>query len=102
MKLTIEQNLDIRETEILVRCALVDDRLRVLLEQIRLYGFSIAARQGERRLQVALEDIFYIESVDDRTFLYVEGDVLECDLRLYELENQLEHTAFVRCAKNCI
>lgn len=102
MKLTIEQNLDIRETEILVRCALVDDRLRALLEQIRLYGFSIAARQGERRLQIALEDIFYIESVDDRTFLYVEGDVLECDLRLYELEKQLEHTAFVRCAKNCI
>ncbi|WP_102411006.1 LytTR family transcriptional regulator DNA-binding domain-containing protein [Beduinella massiliensis] len=102
MKLTVEQNLDIRETEIIIRCALIDDRLKALLEQIRLYGFSITARREGNLMQIALEDIFYVESVDDRTFLYVESDVWECDLRLYELENQLKHTAFVRCAKNCI
>lgn len=99
MKLTVEQNLDIRETEIIIRCALIDDRLKALLEQIRLYGFSITARREGNLMQIALEDIFYVESVDDRTFLYVESDVWECDLRLYELENQLKHTAFVRCAK---
>lgn len=102
MKLTVMQDLDIAETEIIVRCALVDDRLRALLEQIRLYGFSISARKDDRLMQVALEDIYYFESIDDHTFIYTEKDVLQCDLRLYELENQLKHTAFVRCAKNCI
>ena len=59
MKLTVMQDLDIAETEIIVRCALVDDRLRALLEQIRLYGFSISARKDDRLMQVALEDIYF-------------------------------------------
>ena len=30
-------------------------------------------------------DVFYFESVDNRTFLYTADDVMEVKLRLYEL-----------------
>lgn len=48
------------------------------------------------------EDIYYFESIDDKTFAYCEKDVYECSLRLYELEQQFARADFVRISKSCI
>ncbi len=102
MKLVIEQSADQAEPEIIVRCGLIDPRLEQLIAQLRLFCFSIVAkRDGESRL-VALEEVFYFESVDDTTFLYRERDVFACDLKLWELEQQLAGTDFQRISKSCI
>lgn len=53
-------------------------------------------------VSVPLEEIFYFESVDSRTFLYCEDRVLRCGQKLYELEELLESTFFLRVSKNCI
>lgn len=102
MKLLIEQSLDCKETEIKITCGLMDDRLRRLIEQIRLYSFSITAERDGLSVQVPLEEIYYIDTVDNRTYLYLEKEVYPCDKRLYELEEQLLDTAFVRVSKSCI
>ena len=43
---------------------------------------------------------FYFESVDNRTFLYTETQVLEIKKRLYELEEILSDKDFVRTSKS--
>jgi len=102
LKLTIEQSPDIIDDEIIIRCNTVSDRLKTLIEDIRLYTFSIVGIKDGRSYSVGLEDIFYIESVDEHIFIYRQNDVLECRLKLYELEEKLNGTNFLRISKSCI
>lgn len=102
MKLLVEQSLDCNETEIKITCGLMDDRLKRLIEQIRLFSFSVTAQKDGVTLPIALEDIYYFDTVDNKTFLYVERDVYSCDKKLYELEAQLVDTSFIRISKNSI
>lgn len=102
LKLKIEQSPACQEVEITVRCAQMDARLASLLEQIRLYGFSVAGLRDGRSYQVLLDEVLYIETVEEKTFLYRSGDVLECQSRLYELEEQLRGTSFVRVSRSCL
>lgn len=102
MKLLIEQSLDCKETEIKITCGLMDDRLRHLVEQIKLFSFSITAEKDGISIPVALEDIYYFETIENKTFLYTEKEVCQCSKKLYELEVYLENTTFIRISKNSI
>ena len=48
-----------------------------------------------------LTQMYYIESVDKRTYIYTKGDCYECRERLYELEEKLG-PYFVRISKSMI
>lgn len=102
MKLNIEQAPGIEEVEITIRCGMMDERLQDLVRQIQLYAFSVTATREGRSYVLALEDIFYFESVDEKTFVYTKTDVYECSMRLYELEQALDKGNFVRVSKSSI
>ena len=102
MKLLIDQSPDNEEVEITIKCGIIDPALEQLIAQIRLYSFSVAAKKDGRTYTVSLGDIYYFESIDNRTFLYTEHEVYVSKLRLYELEQQLTKTDFVRVSKSCI
>ena len=102
MKLTIDQSSEYADVEVIIKCGLVDARLQNLISQIRLYSFSVNGKKDGRTYSIALEDIYYFESVDNTTFIYIKDDVFETDLRLYELEKQLADSRFVRISKACI
>ncbi len=74
MKLTIHQNLAVSETEIIINCAHVDGRLRSLIELIRQHGFSLTGYQEEKEYQIPLEQIYFMDSADGQTFLYLEKE----------------------------
>ncbi|MGN0473786.1 MAG: LytTR family DNA-binding domain-containing protein [Acutalibacteraceae bacterium] len=102
MKLFIEQSDQYNDTEITIKCGIVDERLERIIRQIRLSMFSVSGvKDGETKV-ISLEDIFYFESIDERTFIYLHSDVYECTMKLYELEEQLEKANFVRISKSCI
>lgn len=103
MKLHIEQSDAIKETEIIIRCgSMMDDRLRRLIRQVQMYSFSLTGKREGESYQLAPEDIYYIESVEDRTFLYTAKDMYESALRLYELEEKLQGTDLMRVSKSVI
>ena len=102
MKLFIEQSEQYTEAEITIKCGMIDGRLESIISYIRLNMFSVSGvKDGETRV-ISLGDIFYFESIDDKTFIYMESDVYECSMKLYELEEQLEKANFVRISKSCI
>lgn len=51
---------------------------------------------------VNASDIYYIESVDKQTFIYLEKEVYRTDFRLYQLIEQLGKYGFVQISKSCI
>ena len=52
--------------------------------------------------RVPLDDVLYIETVDGATFLYTANAVLETPLRLYEAEDRLSGTEFVRASRQML
>lgn len=103
MKLTIEQADDQRDVEIVIRCgSVIDPALERLIRQIRLYGYAIAGKKDGHTLLIRPDDIFYFETVDNKTFMYCAKDVYECEMKLYEVEQRLTGSPFVRISKSCV
>lgn len=58
-------------------------------------------REG-RFVQILPKDIYYFEAVDNKVFVYLEKDVYECKLKLYELEQRFAEMDFFRATKSTI
>ncbi|OUN19388.1 LytTR family DNA-binding domain-containing protein [Pseudoflavonifractor sp. An85] len=102
MKLTIQQDVSIPETEVILRCPVLDARLESLISHIRQYSFVLVGYQEQREFHLPLESIYYMDSTDGRTFLYQKDQVYQCRETLAALEGKLCQTTFVRISKSCI
>ena len=101
MKITIVEPKDGEEDEILVKCRNISPEVVQLLNKLRTQGLLIAYKDSEiHRLQPM--DIFYVETVNSKTFLYCEAQVYESKLKLYELEEMLHSNDFLRVSKSLI
>lgn len=102
MKITITEPADGEEEEIIVRCRHMDKRLLKLIYAFKAGQEKITALKGGTYFQIAPEEIYYFEAVDNKVFLYLEKEVYETKLGLYELEDTFQGTDFFRASKSCI
>ncbi len=105
MKITIQENAQWEETEVLIRCKQVDQEiLRILaaLRELDQTGVKLLGRKEGKSHLLEPSDILYMDTVDRRTFLYTVGDVYESGLRLFELEERLSVRQFFRASKSAI
>lgn len=102
LKLTINQNMELDEEEIIINCAYMDERMQKLVECIRRFTFSLEGELEGKIYQIPVEQICYVDSVDGKTFLYDSEHSYYCRQTLAALEKKLEHTTFTRISKNCL
>ncbi len=102
MKITITEPGEGEEDEIIVRCRHMDQQLLKLIYAIKAGRERITALQDGDYFQVAPDEIYYFEAVDSKVFLYLEKEVYETKLKLYELEEIFRNTDFFRSSKSCI
>lgn len=102
MKIQINENKSLDPNEVLLTC----HKVCPLVDRIRHFVMGLDAviyGKAESGTQVVRsEDIYYIESNDKKTFLYLKDHVLETPLKLYALEEILNPKAFFRASKYCI
>lgn len=102
MKITIVDREDHEEDEIIIRCRQMDEQLLKLVYALKAGQERLTVLQDGNILQVAPKDIYYFEAVDNKVFLYLEKEVCETKLKLYELEKQFAGTDFLRISKSVI
>ena len=102
MRVSINQNSNIKETEIIINCTKVDARVRNLANYIRQYSTSLEGTIEDSTYYVPLDSVLYIDSVDKKTFFYDRYRIFSSPYTLSELEEKLENTLFVRISKNCL
>ncbi|KAA0965899.1 LytTR family transcriptional regulator [Sporosarcina sp. ANT_H38] len=102
IRLTIHESEEYDEVEIIIKCQQIDNRLERLIEQIKQTTTTINGTRDGRTYSLVVDNVYYIESIDNRSFLYNEKDVYENDLKLYEIEKMLVGTHFVRISKNLV
>lgn len=66
------------------------------------HGLSnIVVSKDDETYLCRLDHIYYIESVDKKTFIYTKAECYQTKKRLYELEQEL-NANFLRCSKSMI
>lgn len=102
MKLSIQTDEDLTETEVLIRCVEVDEHIAAIVATLRIHDRRIVGKRDGATVMVPAGDILYFESVDRRTFAYTASNVLEVTFSISDLAQRLEGGAFVHAAKGCL
>ena len=102
MKITINENAHIEETEIIINCRQADEQILRICAGLRMFDRKVTGLLEGQMYLLNASDVLYAESVDRKTFLYTAGQVYETPLRLYELEERLAGEDFIRATKSCL
>lgn len=102
MKITIEKNEAYKEPEVLIKCAEVNGEIQEIISCVSVIGKNLAGEIDGETFFIPLGEIFYFESVEGSIFFYTDKQVYKCQARLYNLEEGLSDTYFVRVSKTSI
>ena len=101
MKITIETPKPGEEDEIIIRSAALDERLLKLIQALRTEE-KLTGYAEDRIVKLVPKDIYYFEAVDNHIFAYTAKEAYEVHKKLFELEQEYEHTDFLRISKSVI
>lgn len=102
MKLTINQNSSQAETEIIINYPYMNKTLQKIIDFITQFTFTLEGELNGKVYQLPMDKIYYIESVDGKTYLYDKNDSYFCKQTLQTLEENLRNTPFARVSKTCM
>ena len=102
MDVEVKQVSKAEKELVLIRCHTVTEEVREIAAFVKSRQGRISGVQDSRQYEIAVPDIYYIESVDGRTFLYTKEQVYETPYRIYELESQLRARHFLRISKSTL
>lgn len=102
MKVIIESPAPGQEDEVIIRCTHLDDRVLDLIRALKNETTKLTAYLGSEITMLEPKEVYYFESVDNKVFAYCENQVLELRKKLYELEDDLSGTDFLRISKSTI
>ena len=102
MRLIMKKQSDLAETEVEIRYTELNDDIRNLARRIEQYDSYICGTDSERQYRIRISDMYYVESVDKKTFIYTKTEVFRSELRLYELLEKVKDFDFVQVSKACI
>lgn len=102
MKITIEELADGEEEELIIRTNHLDENLLQLIYNAKMKSQKITGTRNDSLYMLDPHDIYYIEAVDNKVFLYTKDNVYESKLKLYEFERDFKNTEFFRASKSVI
>ena len=73
-----------------------------ILDYLRKHSKKLAGKINNKAVRFSLNDVYYFESVDKKTFAYLNNEVVRIDIRLRDLENAYFEFGFIRVNKSTI
>lgn len=102
MKIKTEQDLSCNEIEVIIKYPQKDKQVNHIIDFLQSFDMQIKCAGDNTEQMINILDIYYIESVDKKTFVYLENAVYRTDFRLYQLKDKLRAYGFVQISKSCI
>lgn len=102
MKIRIEDIGLEEEEEIILRCRTLDDSLLQLIYGLKMKTRKISGSKDGLITMILPKDVYYFEAVDNKVFMYLNKEVYETKMKLYEIEKEFEGTDFFRASKSVI
>lgn len=102
MKISIDIDSAKQDTEILISCKSLTPEIEKLIATLRILNQQIMVEKDQETYILDVAKIMYVEAVDRKTFIYTREDCYESKLKLYEMEERLEESGFLRVSKSCL
>lgn len=83
MKIRTEQDLSCKDLEITIKYAQKDTQVTRILDFLQSFDMQIRCNVDGTEQMIDIADIYYIESVDKKTFVYLEKEVYHIDLLFF-------------------
>ena len=83
-------------------CHSLSDDVREIVAFVKSRQGRLTGSIDDTQYEVPLTDIYYIESVDNKVFLYTRDKVYEAKQRIYEFESILSAKHFLRVSKSML
>ncbi len=99
MKINIEINENIEEVEVNIVCNAMTEDIEKIMSMLNVFDKKLVVKKDGKTFFINNDDVFYIDTVDKKTFVYTKDEVYESSLKLYELEEEFE---FFRASRSCI
>lgn len=100
MKVSIREIDPPQEEGIIIQCYAVNDEILSMVGRIKATSENLVGMDGDEFYRLQVNDIFYFEVVDNKSFLYGKEKVYESKLKLYEFEQLCQGTSFFRASKS--
>ena len=102
MKISINIDPELTDTEIVINCGSLTAETESIIAALRMTDNQLTViKNGETHI-LDISKIAYIETVDRKTFVYTEKECYESKLKLYEMDDRLCGSNFLRISKSCI
>ena len=85
-----------------IHCHKVSDEVKEIIAFVKSRQGQLTGSMDEMQFEIPVGDIFYIESVDNKTFAYTQSEVYELRQKLYEVEDLLREKHFLRTSKSTL
>ena len=102
MDVAIEQVHGAQREQVVIRCHAVTEDVLEIASFVRSRQGSLSGAREGRQYEIPVSEVYYVESVDGKTFLYTRRQVYETPLRVYELEGLLRQRHFLRISKSMV
>ena len=102
MKITINIDENVSETEITINCNQLTDEIENIMATLRILNQQMLVSKEEETHLIDVGKISYVEALERRTFVYTQEDMFESKLKLYEMEEKLCRLGFFRISKSCL
>ena len=101
MKIIIQEPPPGEEESIIINVSSMTDNILKAINLIKSPDSLTVYVEGEA-FMLPITNVFYVESVDLKTFVYAEKTVYQSRMKLYEIEELLKTSDFLRISKQVI
>ena len=101
MELLLKENAQ-KELTVTIEYPRYDGRVSRIVNAVKAEESCLSGEEDGRHYKIAVAEIFYIESIEKRTFIYTRNNIYKVTKRLLQLEKELERYSFIRVSKNCL
>ena len=102
MKIRVRKIGNQLEEVVEVQCHEVTEEVREIVHFVKSRQGQLTGSFDGRQYEISVMDIYYIEVVDSKSFIYCSKEVYETKEKLYALESELEDKSFLRVSKSTL
>ena len=102
MEITILKIARSEPEQMEIRCHEVNEKIKEIITFVKSRQGQLTGVIEGKHYEVPVTDVYYVESVDDKVFIYGRTKVYETGQKLYELEGILREKYFLRVSKSLV
>jgi Response regulator of the LytR/AlgR family len=98
----LQQKEELQETEIEIRYPEMTEKVSKMIRYIKQNNMALTGYQEDKLYQMSLDQVYYIETTDRKTFIYLENEVYESRKTIQAMESMLEGSTIIRIGKSTL